>query len=315
MKKNVLKILTAILIIIAPIAMIKAFWFEKRQLNFENEKQIVLDDDGHYFVVNSKASTVGGFLKENEISLGKKDLIFPNRDSELSPKMNIEIRRSIKAKIYVDGEELEVNTLKKNIKGAVEDAGVTLSHLDIVKPGKDSMLYEGTEIEITRIEIEEVIEKEKIEFETIEKEDDDLKWRKKKIVQEGKNGSKEVEYRIKYKNGKIVEKTKLNSKIVEESIPEIVAVGTKVEVGKTKTGLASWYSHVGGMFCASRMFARGTWLRVTNRGNGKQVFVQVNDYGPMRGTGKMIDLDKPAFDAIANLGQGVVEVKVEEILE
>jgi rare lipoprotein A (peptidoglycan hydrolase) len=62
------------------------------------------------------------------------------------------------------------------------------------------------------------------------------------------------------------------------------------------------------------MFPRGTWLRVTNRATGKQIFVVVNDYGPMRGTGKMIDLDKVAFEKIAPLGQGVVEVKVEEIL-
>jgi rare lipoprotein A len=54
---------------------------------------------------------------------------------------------------------------------------------------------------------------------------------------------------------------------------------------------------------------------VTNRDNGKQVIVQVNDYGPMASTGKIIDLDSVAFKKIGTLGQGVVSVKVEEILE
>jgi rare lipoprotein A len=63
------------------------------------------------------------------------------------------------------------------------------------------------------------------------------------------------------------------------------------------------------------MFSRGTWLRVTNRENGKRVFVVVNDYGPQRGTGKMIDLDKVAFQKLASIGKGVIEVKVEEILQ
>ncbi len=62
------------------------------------------------------------------------------------------------------------------------------------------------------------------------------------------------------------------------------------------------------------MFPKGTWLRVTNLQNQKQVIVVVNDYGPARGTGKMIDLDKVAFEKLANLSQGVIEVKVEEIL-
>jgi rare lipoprotein A (peptidoglycan hydrolase) len=86
-------------------------------------------------------------------------------------------------------------------------------------------------------------------------------------------------------------------------------------VGKVKTGLASWYAFTGKMACASRMFPRGTWLRVTSKATGKQIFVVVNDYGPQKWTGKMIDLDKVAFEKLASLGAGVIEVKVEEILD
>jgi len=68
------------------------------------------------------------------------------------------------------------------------------------------------------------------------------------------------------------------------------------------------------MACASLQFPKGTWLRVTNRANGKQIIVQVNDSGPYS-EDKIIDLDKVAFQKIADLGQGVTEVKVEEILE
>jgi rare lipoprotein A (peptidoglycan hydrolase) len=52
---------------------------------------------------------------------------------------------------------------------------------------------------------------------------------------------------------------------------------------------------------------------VTNQENGKQIIVQVNDYGPDPGTGKIIDLDKVAFAKLASIGQGVIEVKIEEI--
>jgi rare lipoprotein A (peptidoglycan hydrolase) len=41
--------------------------------------------------------------------------------------------------------------------------------------------------------------------------------------------------------------------------------------------------------------------------------VQVNDSGPY-GKGRIIDLNKKAFQKIADIGTGVINVKVEEIL-
>ena len=67
------------------------------------------------------------------------------------------------------------------------------------------------------------------------------------------------------------------------------------------------------MTCASLDFVFGKYLRVTNRGNGKSVIVQVNDSGPY-GKGRIIDLNKKAFQKIGDIGAGVINVKVEEIL-
>jgi rare lipoprotein A len=41
--------------------------------------------------------------------------------------------------------------------------------------------------------------------------------------------------------------------------------------------------------------------------------VQINDRGPF-GNGRIIDLDKIAFEKIASLGAGVANVKVEVVL-
>ena len=54
-------------------------------------------------------------------------------------------------------------------------------------------------------------------------------------------------------------------------------------------------------------------VKVTNRANGKSVIVKINDRGPF-GAGRIIDLDKVAFAKIADLGSGVVDVKMEEIV-
>lgn len=54
----------------------------------------------------------------------------------------------------------------------------------------------------------------------------------------------------------------------------------------------------------------GTWVKVTNVINGKSVMVRINDRGPFI-KGRIIDLSKSAFSAIANPRLGVVPVSVE----
>ena len=53
----------------------------------------------------------------------------------------------------------------------------------------------------------------------------------------------------------------------------------------------------------------GTWVKVTNVSNGKSVVVRINDRGPFV-KGRIIDLSKAAFSAIANTRLGVVDVVV-----
>jgi len=77
-------------------------------------------------------------------------------------------------------------------------------------------------------------------------------------------------------------------------------------------GTASWYPfHPTMLSAASRDVPRGTWVRVTNTDNGKSVTVQINDYGPKAYTGRVIDLNTPAFAEIADLHRGLVHVTYE----
>lgn len=93
-------------------------------------------------------------------------------------------------------------------------------------------------------------------------------------------------------------------------------------------GIASWYSerdpginrHTanGGVFddskmtCASWDFPFGTRLQVTNLKNGKSVVCLVNDRGPAKRLGRLIDLTLGAFRSIADPKQGLARVSVTE---
>jgi len=84
------------------------------------------------------------------------------------------------------------------------------------------------------------------------------------------------------------------------------------------TGIASWYTYKNCDCAASRDYSKGTNLKVTNitedsKNYGKSVIVTINDYGPEEWTKRVIDLDKTAYDKIANLSSGIMNVLIEQI--
>lgn len=94
-------------------------------------------------------------------------------------------------------------------------------------------------------------------------------------------------------------------------------------------GIGSWYSESdpsinlhtanGEIFddskltCASWHYQFGTYLKVTNLANQKSVVCRVNDRGPSKRLGRLIDLTKTAFHQIADLKKGLIRVSVSPV--
>jgi len=275
--------------------------------------KITLSDENFSGKVNSRAETVKGFLEEQKIPTKTGDSIFPPEDTLLSSGIRIHIQRLKKISLKVDGKTIERQTLLKNVEESLWENGITYSEDDIILPGLPTPIAGNEEIRIIRVEIKEEIKKDKIEFETIEKKDDKLGWRIKKISQNGENGIREITYRVAYYDGKEVSKKIIKNEITKDPIKKIVVQGTYVKTGKEHLGQGTWYAFRGGLFAANPWLPFGSYVKVTNRDNGKSVIVQINDRGPF-GNGRIIDLDKVAFQKIADLGTGVINVKMEEIL-
>ncbi|MGI8685306.1 MAG: septal ring lytic transglycosylase RlpA family protein [Acidimicrobiales bacterium] len=75
-------------------------------------------------------------------------------------------------------------------------------------------------------------------------------------------------------------------------------------------GKASWYTAAATGGCAHRTLPKGTKVKVTNTANGRAVICTVDERGPYK-DGRIIDLSKPDFDAMAGSHVGVIEVLVE----
>jgi uncharacterized protein YabE (DUF348 family) len=310
MKKKI----SILLLFFAIIAISHFFWpFGKRNFDVKKPFTVSITDNGNYFATSASAATVSDFIAEKKIALDDKDYIFPAPEAKIFPGSRIVIRRAMPVAIEVDGKNIDIDTLGTSVGDAISEAQVALSHADKVFPDKTSLLSPNLTIKITRINFEEVANEEDIPFQTVEKEDSAVLWRKKAVKQQGETGTREKTYKVTYTNGKETNRVLLGTKITKQPVSQINVVGTKIIVGKTQSGDATWYVNGDDLTCASLTFAQGKYLRVTNRSNGKSVIVQVNDSGPY-GKGRVIDLNKKAFQKIGDIGAGVINVKVEEIL-
>jgi rare lipoprotein A len=84
--------------------------------------------------------------------------------------------------------------------------------------------------------------------------------------------------------------------------------------------IATWYArglpNPEALTCASRVYPRGTRLRVTHK--DRSVIVRVNDYGPTLQAhqelgGRDIDLSLGAARVLGIVREGVAKVKIEEM--
>lgn len=289
------------------------WWPESAQLDFSYKTGIVLSEGGNQYVYNSsRASTVSEFLDEQGISVNPGDDILPPKEVSLKSGMQIQIVRERSFSVEVDGHTDKYKTKAAGVGEALAELPLTLNEADIVSPPKEMALSEGTAVQVTRVTISEEIEETPIAFKTETREDENLSWRKKEVEQKGEKGVLATKVRIAHHDGKEVSRTILSKEVTKEPVKEIIKQGTKVVVGKTHTGGASWYAHTGTLAAANPWLPIGSYVRVTNTANGKSVIVKINDRGPFGG-GRIIDLDKVAFQEIASLGQGVVNVKMEVI--
>jgi uncharacterized protein YabE (DUF348 family) len=258
-------------------------------------------------------STVGSLMDGLQADISPHDDVFPARDVSLSPGMNIFVSRQKAVSIRVDGETREIRTTVRTSGEALMEADITLRDEDLVSPAREALLSRNVKVTVTRVEIREEATEKKIAFETKTKEDDTLSWRKKVTEQRGEYGLRTYRYRVSYHDGKEVARKLLGSEVTKESVAEIVVQGTYVKTGKAVRGMGTWYSYTGKLAAASLTLPLGSYARVTNPANGKSVIVVINDRGPY-GKGRIIDLDKVAFQEIASLGAGVIDVKVEPVL-
>ena len=161
---------------------------------------IVLQNGYEMTTVTSK-NKVSDILSENNIILNEDQKTIPELDSEITSGDTIKI---------TDKSYNEVQIAKISEEG--------------IETSLDQLLESYAPI-TEKIVVEQVV----IPYETITKNTTDTSTdTTNKVVQEGKDGLKEVTYKVKYQNDVEIEKSVISEVVVQEPVDKIVQVQKKV---------------------------------------------------------------------------------------
>ena len=191
---SIMKIIcvTIILILISGISVLA--------VNTDLKDITIILQNGYEMTALTSKSKVSDILNENNIILNEDQKTIPDLDSEVSSGDTIKITdKSYNevqiAKISEEGIETSLDQLLENYAPITEKI---------------------------------VVEQEVIPYETITKNTTGATTdTTNKVVQEGKDGLKEVTYKVKYQNDVEIEKTLISEVVVQEPVNKIVQVQKK----------------------------------------------------------------------------------------
>lgn len=160
---------------------------------FVNVKIIL--SNGYEMSVLTTKTKVSDILDENHIVLDADENVYPKLYEEIND--NKTIRISYEEINYTEVAEEETTITKEEILNAY-----------------------GTIVEKL------ITEQETIPYETITKEASGEGTKVNKVVQNGRDGLKEVTYKVKYQNDEEIERVEISSEIIREPVDKIVEVNT-----------------------------------------------------------------------------------------
>jgi len=189
-------------------------------------KEVLIRDEDKEINIKGYIFDVGDALDKAKIDLGEHDQISLAMETKLENGMTINIERAYPVTIQVDGETVEAMTAFENVSEILNEYQIEVDERDVVEPAVEALVSKNATILVKRMKQEVVVEKVVMPYERVVKFNDSMDKGKLKILQKGKDGEKEVEYRIVYEDGKEISKELVSEKIIATTQNEIVEQGT-----------------------------------------------------------------------------------------
>lgn len=193
-------------------------------------KDVVLIVNGEETTLRTNQWTVQDLLDEHAVTIAEHDRISIPLNANIHDGSVIVIDHASPITISVDGQTHVYYTLGEKVGEALDDLNIELGELDKVSHSLLAAITPGMEIQITRVMKEIETTSEVIAYDSVKQNDANLLKGKEELVQEGQEGIllKTVE-RV-YEDGQLVASSVVDETMQQESVNEIIAVGTKAPV-------------------------------------------------------------------------------------
>ena len=227
----------------------------------------------------------------------------------------------VSVQAVVSGKVHDVLTNASTAGELLSAMGIQSDADDRVAPPPTTPLHNGDALRYDRVDVVTETIAVPIPFGVQTTYSEDLVPGAVRVVDPGTDGLREDTVRITLVNGIEDSRQRVASEVLQGAIAETrvsgpysMYGGTTLEPGTgatSQSGLATWYDPPwSGLTAAHPWLPFGTYVSVTDVDTGRSVTVVVNDRGPFA-PGRIIDLSPEAFERLAPVGHGVVNVRLD----
>jgi uncharacterized protein YabE (DUF348 family) len=136
--------------------------------------------------------------------------------------------------VRVDGKNRAATTTGATVADVLTELGITKDSDDRVKPKLTTVVTKGLKIAVLRVTTKEVKATEAIPAPVTKKSDSSLYVGQTKTLKAGAEGAKVVTYKVTKVDGKVESKKAIASKVTQQPVGRVVAVGTKARPTVTR---------------------------------------------------------------------------------
>ncbi|PCC17433.1 G5 domain-containing protein [Brevibacterium aurantiacum] len=190
-------------------------------------KEVSLSVDGKKSDETTHANTVGQALADLGVDAKNADLSAKPNQKLKDEGNEIDVTTAKDLTIVADGKDHKVSAAAETAKEALGETKLKLDKDDFMSVPLSSKVSDGQVLTVNRVKNDTVKEKEAIKAKTETKKSDSLYQGETKVEEEGKDGQKQVSYKVKTVNGEQVKKEKKDEKVLSEPKAKVVIEGTK----------------------------------------------------------------------------------------
>ena len=241
-------------------------------------RPLSLSIDGNEQKLWTTATTVAGALNQLGVRVGKAALSV-SRGADIDRSgMAVEVTTPKLVTLKVaNGKPERHNVPAATVGDLLQQVHAGVDRNDLVRPSRSADLTDRTRIVVTKIGTRtKHVPHETIAAPVQEQKDGSMMSGETKTVRQGSDGYRDVTYRLRFRNGEVVQRKVVRQKVVRQPVATIVKVGTKTvdtgvwdRIAACESG-GNWAANTGNGYYGGLQFNMGTWQAYGGTGRPDQ---------------------------------------------